>query len=935
LDGIKIPVEAKLEGGDTEQQLAHFLQMFNAMGEAVAKANKLKFQPLDKASLDMVQKLQANFSSLLKVQAEFRKRLVATGQGNSDFFGVDWSKTHPDESARSRAMLKAFQYVTGGAFIAGQTGGPAPAPTPAPSNRPPAPGPAPAPAPSPGQAPSQLRKIANAGLGAAGGAGQVAAGALEEGSKFGLMAGLMGFAGGAAALGVSKLVGGVAGKVGNAQQELIGYDTLKRSLGDVNVSFRDLQESLRNTARELDTTFDESLRYGASFTRLANLTGEDSKHLGEEVGNAGGFGRSFGMDLGQSNAFFAQQRLFGVTRNAEDSRKLGLLIGEGLAKAHVFAKADEVLEAINAFTQSQTRQGMTTANVSGYASFLTGMMGSGIPGMDPASAAALLSRVNSAVAGGGNAGEAGQNFMFSALGLPLGLNPLQTMVLREQGAFGTGAKTFGKGSVYSRFMDDFGGPQAPAAARDSTSTNLQLLMDQFQRRYAGRPELMANAMSQLFGTSMSQSMALADVQHRFGSQKLGALGDRLQRLGVNLNDVNMTGLSRLGQLEATMPEGEEKDKAIREAATQNQEQTEGSKTRATINGVERAIQKAATMLVDPLNAIRAAVMYTAGENGKKSPREIMESVIKSESADRKRNIEGAFDDQIDQAQDALNKAAQSKLALSVRDRHAGHAEEQDPDRARKIADLEKQEAAAQERLTTLKQQKAAALEGESQRRSSELSQLWRASHDLSGSATSFQNPPLPNDKRYGAYDDLFIDAGREYGVAPALLKAVAIKESGLNPDAVGINRDKNGNEISRDMGLMQHNSRYMASRGITDWKDPKQQIFAAAKLLKERMAARGNPRDAVRDYNGSGEAAESYADSVMNIYKNTTVTGTPLPDVLSKNEAVRARALAAGDSKASVNVSGTFQLVGPDGQQRASPVQTYATVDLPKPAGSQ
>lgn len=126
-------------------------------------------------------------------------------------------------------------------------------------------------------------------------------------------------------------------------------------------------------------------------------------------------------------------RQYKVTANVEDSRRLGLLIGEGVAKAGAFARADEVLQAIASFTMQQTRMGMTAANVGGYAGMLSGMIGSGIPGMNPASAATLLGRVNSTIAGGGAAGDAGHNFMFRALGSSLGLDPIQATILREQG----------------------------------------------------------------------------------------------------------------------------------------------------------------------------------------------------------------------------------------------------------------------------------------------------------------------------------------------------------------------------------------------------------------------------------------------------------------------------------------------------------------------
>ena len=61
-----------------------------------------------------------------------------------------------------------------------------------------------------------------------------------------------------AAFGVSKAIGSVMNKLGDAEQESIRYDTLKRSLGDVNVSFAVLRDSIRHAAAGMDTTFDEA-----------------------------------------------------------------------------------------------------------------------------------------------------------------------------------------------------------------------------------------------------------------------------------------------------------------------------------------------------------------------------------------------------------------------------------------------------------------------------------------------------------------------------------------------------------------------------------------------------------------------------------------------------------------------------------------------------
>lgn len=56
----------------------------------------------------------------------------------------------------------------------------------------------------------------------------------------------------------------------------------------------------------------------------------------------------------------------------------------------------------------------------------------------------------------------------------------------------------------------------------------------------------------------------------------------------------------------------------------------------------------------------------------------------------------------------------------------------------------------------------------------------------------------------------FQEAGARYHVSPQLLRAIAQVESGMNPHAIGYNRNRQGHITSRDFGLMQINSTHLA-----------------------------------------------------------------------------------------------------------------------------
>ena len=101
--------------------------------------------------------------------------------------------------------------------------------------------------------------------------------------------------------------------------------------------------------------------------------------------------------------------------------------------------------------------------------------------------------MNSSIAGGGAAGEAGQNFLYSVLG-GSGMDPMDVTLLREQGMFGTGRGTFGAGSTYGRYAGKYGFSLPDGAQGDGKTTSQA--HRGLEAQYGGRPEvkkLMASA----------------------------------------------------------------------------------------------------------------------------------------------------------------------------------------------------------------------------------------------------------------------------------------------------------------------------------------------------------------------------------------------------------------------------------------------------------
>ncbi len=116
-------------------------------------------------------------------------------------------------------------------------------------------------------------------------------------------------------------------------------------------------------------------------------------------------------------------------------------------------------------------------------------------------------------------------------------------------------------------------------------------------------------------------------------------------------------------------------------------------------------------------------------------------------------------------------------------------------------------------------------------------------------------------------------AGARYGVSPELLYAIARTESGLDPRAVGHNR--NG---SRDIGLMQINSAWLpqlAAHGISerDLLDPCTSIHVGAWILAGNVQRLGYTWEAIGAYNATNpERRRAYAERV---YRHVSQARTP------------------------------------------------------------
>jgi hypothetical protein len=422
-----------------------------------------------------------------------------------------------------------------------------------------------------------------------------------------------------------------------ATEEAVGNDTLKRRMGDLGVSFDYLRQQARAAGDGLGVTYVESMRFTTAYSKeVGNLGATDlnNQSLSHRMRGIYGFSRAFGVDPGEGTQFFGQMARYGVGRDEVGQRRLAMLIGDAVARSAYGGKVEDFMKAIADYTATSARMMLTTPNSGAYANALTSLSSRGLPGLDPESAARILSAADSATRRGGAMGNASLNFSYAALrNFSPGMSPVDAMMVMEGGLFGTSNQALrGPGG---RYMGKIKGDDI---------TNFDKMMPLMRAHY-GRGGYFLNAVKNHFGlSSMQQAAVLAEMSDKGG---LGATSKLLEDAHIDPMMVNAGGLATLGRVANAKGRGDlmgiygellkRKDlsdaqkrnlsaavsgaggdtEALRRAlggqvAGLSQEETEGSRTRQAITSVTDALTSAGAPLLTVLNVIREAAIAIAG-----------------------------------------------------------------------------------------------------------------------------------------------------------------------------------------------------------------------------------------------------------------------------------------------------------------------------------
>lgn len=636
---IKIPVSADFDAAGLKQQIQQVNDQIRILANQVGMANKQKFEPINLKSKEDLDYFIKQTQKLLKIQTELGQQMQKTGQGGKNPVMANWDKLYGDQAIRIKKMQSMLQFL-GVEFNDIQTPKPK-TPAGTPSNN----APTPQRTPQNNNQPSAWSNHLNTMLRSAGPVGGTVGNAISTGMSSGAGAGVMGLVGGLAALGVGKVIGAIADKIGQAQDNAIGLDKLYRQIGGV-VSYSRLGHGLTAAADTLGMTNAESISMASAYSRAANL--QLGQNLGTGMLVSGGLARSYGLDPNNVADTMGQLSATHVVNNDQQLRRMGMLMGEAIGKSGAFAQAGDAMQAISDFATQQARLSLTMPNVPGYAGSMAGLMSSGTPGMDLQGVTGLLNRVNASLQRGGSKGDASQMFM-ARIGLTRGINnPLALEALESGGAFGTINSTLGPDSLYGkRFGGNYRGDE----------TLLDMTRKGIHRYYGNGPDSVV-ALARHLGINVNEAMALDNMS----SRDMNGVSNRLSRLNINQNSVNATSYATLGQIQSGkglesmgneylkrggLSAGERqtltdalkgtdaeklKDVLTQVAATHGAAKTEGSEIRDSMAQLNNTVEGYARQALPALNIMRMAMVKMAGGSEASLRSEYMSSEMTSRSA---------------------------------------------------------------------------------------------------------------------------------------------------------------------------------------------------------------------------------------------------------------------------------------------------------------
>ncbi|WP_321853192.1 phage tail tip lysozyme [Paraburkholderia tropica] len=548
---VKINIGAGVQG--VEAAISKITASMNKLGATVAKSQGgLKFEDTTtKLMARDLSLLNRQFEQAIKLSAGLRNALKNSGQSGLHISQIDWSKTSADPRIAARFRDRAFSFAVRGTSL-----------DPTLANEVDEQGNAIATAPAPsgggggvgsGGGGGTGRRPPRGGDGGRGGdadgkgstwwtrrpAGGFRSAAAEAiGAGIGghvggmITAGLSGGLPGVLLSGLTAAIGGGMEGIDQAKARNIDLDALKRSMGDLGISFEGLSDASYKAAKGLGMANGEFVK----MEELANTASGGAYRTPADLGGATREGvdlaRAYGVQPGQGVSFVS-----GMLRlnSRQDNKELAVQIAEAIENAQGKATPGEVMQAMQSFASSQNRFNSGSVDLyrfgNAFGSLLNG-------DMTADHASSILGQANSAMQQMGGT-EPSKNFTLQAFG---NLDPVRAGMRAEGGLFGNGLDSPSIGG----YMRAHGVRGWDDMARGPSGTNFSIMRGAFDRAYAGRgaygAEMELDAQKNYFGlksyADTASFMNMSDSDH-------SGIATVLKNAGLNLSDVREGGLQAL------------------------------------------------------------------------------------------------------------------------------------------------------------------------------------------------------------------------------------------------------------------------------------------------------------------------------------------------------------------------------------------------------
>ena len=283
-------------------------------------------------------------------------------------------------------------------------------------------------------------------------------------------------------VGLAKAGSMAAEGISSAGEEATAVSSLRRSMGALSTDFDHFRNQVREAGEGLGVTYQQTVQLARAFTHASGQFEE--KAAFRNTNQAIAFAVSMGLDRSQTVGRFGRAQWLGVGGKDTDAQELAQLFAGAIAAGGMFAKSDEVMDAITNWVATSESVMVDAPNAADYAALQAAMNASGRPGLQGTAGAAILNKIDAALRGGGGAGEAGQNFLFQTLSGVGVRDPFAVQKQLELGAFGK---------------------------LKNGSTLLQSVMDSMKQQYAN-PLMRQSAGGRLLGLSMHQYEALEKMK---------------------------------------------------------------------------------------------------------------------------------------------------------------------------------------------------------------------------------------------------------------------------------------------------------------------------------------------------------------------------------------------------------------------------------------